>query len=98
MKELLKKYEEKDTFSGTVKLHHQETQTQVTIKDDETANDNGPLKSGFVNLAKPIAMDTFERNPHTGLFILIDPYTELAVGVGTVNRVIPMQFAGSSSI
>ncbi len=95
---LNKKYEEKDTFSGTVKLHHQEVQTQVTIKDDETANDNGPLKSGFVNLAKPVAMDVFETNPHTGLFILIDPYTELAVGVGTVNRVIPMQFAGNSSI
>ena len=93
-----KKHQDKETFSGTLKIHHEETQTQVTIKEDETANDNGPLKSGFVNLAKPIAVDVFESNPHTGLFILIDPYTELAVGVGTVNRVIPMQFAGSSSI
>lgn len=88
-----KKYEQKDMFEGTLKIHHAETQAQITL---ETSN--SVLKPAFVNLARSLSVDTYDANPHTGLFILIDPYAERVVGVGTVNKVVPMEYVGSGAI
>ncbi|PCJ96602.1 MAG: sulfate adenylyltransferase subunit CysN [Zetaproteobacteria bacterium] len=88
-----KKFEGKQAFQGMIKMYHTETQAQVTIDGD-----NGILKTGLVYLSRPIAMDPFDENPHTGLFILTDPYTERVAGVGTVDHIIPPQYQGSSSI
>ena len=88
-----KRYEGKDEFQGMIKMHHTETQAQVNIDGE-----NGVLKSGMVYLSQAIAMDTFDKNPSTGLFILTDPYTERVAGVGTVSRVIPQQYQGASAI
>lgn len=88
-----KKYEDKPAFQGMMKTHHQEEQVQLDIKEAK-----GPLKTALVCLARPAAMDLYAENPYTGLFILIDSYTERAVGVGTVTRVIPVDYQGASAI
>ncbi len=88
-----KKYEEKKTFQGMMKVHHGETQAQVTIKGED-----GVLKSGFVHLSRAMPIDTFDDDPHTGLFILTDPYSERVAGVGTINKVIPLEYQGAMSI
>ena len=81
-----KKYEEKQSYQGMIKIYHKEEQAQVTIDGE-----NGFLKSGLVYLSRPIAMDPFIENPRTGLFIITDSYTHQVVAVGTVKKVIPPQ-------
>ncbi|PCI57279.1 MAG: sulfate adenylyltransferase subunit CysN [Alphaproteobacteria bacterium] len=88
-----KKLEGKESFQGMMKMHHSEVQAQVAIEGE-----NGVLKSGKVYLSQAIAMDPFDENPHTGLFILIDPYTERVAGVGTVGKLIPLHYQGASAI
>ena len=88
-----KKYENKQSCQGILKTYHKEEQAQITIDGE-----NGLLKSGLVYLSSPIAIDTFKDNPRTGLFILTDSYTQRAIAVGTVEKVIPPQYMGASSI
>lgn len=90
---LEKKYENKDTFQGMIKIHHCEEQAQISLEPSDSV-----LKPAFVNLARAISVDTYADNPHTGLFMLIDSYSERVVGVGTVSNVVPMEYAGSSAI
>ena len=78
-----KKYENRENFQGMIKIHHQEVQAQLTVNDR-----NQPLKPGFVYLSQPVAVDRYVDNPHTGLFMLIDPYSERTVGVGSVKSVV----------
>ncbi len=88
-----KKYESKQSCQGILKMYHKEEQAQITIDGE-----NGLLKSGLVYLSSPIAVDTFKDNPRTGLFILTDSHTQRAIAVGTVEKVIPPQYTGASSI
>ncbi|MHA1539468.1 MAG: GTP-binding protein [Alphaproteobacteria bacterium] len=85
---------EKTTLQGIIKLHHKEEQVQVDV--DNT--NGGVLKSARVFLARSTAMDPYVDNPHTGLFIIIDPYTERVIMVGTVKNVIPPHYMGSNVI
>lgn len=71
------------TFQGTMKLHHAQAQTQITVKQK-----TGPLATSFVQLSHPVAMGVYADIPHLGLFILMDPYTERTVGVGAITRII----------
>lgn len=88
-----KKYESKEACQGTLKMHHKEEQAQLMIKGE-----NGLLKSAHVQLSSPMAMDVFKDNPRTGLFILSDSYSQRAIAVGTVTKVIPPEYMGASAI
>ncbi len=88
-----KKYNNAETFQGIMKIHHAEEQVQITLEKSEHV-----LKPAFVNVARAICVDKYKDNPHTGLFLLIDEYTERAIGVGTVNNVVPMDYAGKHAI
>jgi sulfate adenylyltransferase subunit 1 (EFTu-like GTPase family) len=90
---LEKKYAEKQSFSGTIKLHHREEQAQVTIEGENT-----PLKQAFIYLANPAPMDTYAENPAGGLFILIDPYTEKVAGVGTITSIVDYDYPDVGAI
>ncbi|TAE33818.1 MAG: sulfate adenylyltransferase [Alphaproteobacteria bacterium] len=90
---LEKKYEDRDSFSGTIKLHHHEEQVQVTIEGIKS-----PLKTAFVYLSHPIAMDHYEACPHTGLFILMDAYNERVVGVGTITSIVNYEYPSAEAI
>ena len=80
-----KKYEEKSGFDGMIKLHHREEQAQVSVQAQQ-----GPLAESYVALAQATPMDTFQNNPHTGLFILVDSMSERTIGVGTISQVVDL--------
>ena len=88
-----KKYNQSDTFQGVMKIHHAEEQVQITLEESDHI-----LKPAFVNVARSVCVDCYNDNPHTGLFLLIDAYSERVVGVGTVNKVVPMDYAGKHAI
>jgi sulfate adenylyltransferase subunit 1 (EFTu-like GTPase family) len=88
-----KKYNDADTFQGMMKIHHAEEQVQITLEKTTHV-----LKPAFVNIARALCIDRYVDNPHTGLFILIDAYSERVVGVGTVNRAIAMDYGVSEAI
>ena len=88
-----KKLDAQQAVQGVIKIHHKEVQAQIEVKGEK-----GPLKECVVCLAGPAAMDAFEANPHTGLFIVIDQYSERTIGVGTISRVLPVSYQGASSI
>ena len=64
-----------------IKLHHHEVQAQLSLTPSDAA-----LTPAYVTLAHPVGMDRFADNPSTGLFILIDPYSERVMGVGTIRQ------------
>lgn len=88
-----KKFENKPSCQGIIKLHHKEEQAQLSVDGE-----NGMLKSGLIYLASPVAMDCFVDNPRTGLFIMMDAHSQRAIAVGTIKRVIPPEYQGASSI
>jgi len=86
-------YEDQEAVQGTIKLHHFETQAQITVHDKNTV-----LKDCFVQLGSHITMDVYEDNPQLGLFLLVDMYSERTIGVGAIKRIIPDQYKGASMI
>nr|WP_319514339.1 sulfate adenylyltransferase subunit CysN [uncultured Cohaesibacter sp.] len=79
-----------------IKMGNQQVQATVTELKHKIDVNNASHKDagkaldlneiGFCNMsfAEPLAMDTYEENPHTGSFILIDRYSNQTVAAGLV--------------
>lgn len=82
-------YEQAETFEGVMKIHHSETEVQITRHEPR-----GALVTAYVAMAHALPVDRYEQHPHTGLFLLIERYSERVVGVGTVSLPLKAGVAG----
>ncbi len=78
-----KGYAEKHTFQGTIKLHHSEQTVHVTIQDAAPT-----IKPAIISLGHAVTAQAFAKTPRLGLFLLLDSFSDRAVGVGAITHAI----------
>jgi sulfate adenylyltransferase subunit 1 (EFTu-like GTPase family) len=66
---------------GILKIHHREVSAEITVR-----RPGDPVTAVQVCTAAAVAVDRFESNHATGLFLVIDPESEAVIGVGKVSR------------
>lgn len=73
-------YENRDIVAGIIKIHNREEQAEIRIR-----NSDGLMLKVAVYTASPVPVDLYARHRQMGMFLLIDPENERAIGVGTVT-------------
>lgn len=73
-------YERQESVTGIIKIHHREEQAEVRVRRSD-----GLMLDAAIYTAASVPVDLYARHRRTGLFLMIDPETEHAIGAGTVT-------------